>query len=172
MNQKIISLIFFGILFFSCNNHSDRKRVKIKDLSIGDKIDENDFIFRNHMDSAILVSKSKSDIRLSILTWFDVIVGITYSPLTKNEFDSLKNVFNTILDTKPEIRKGITKSGIKILGYEYLWYDSITGDEITMGYYKVNPDSLNAGLMISNDRFTKKIIPENKDTLIIEEYNE
>jgi hypothetical protein len=66
---------------------------------------------------------------------------------------------------QPEIRQGTTKEGIKILGQESYWFDSLNGDEIIIGYQEIKPDSVSCGLIIENKKFCDKILPKVDDKI-------
>ena len=165
MRAKLFCLLTVVVLTVSCARRVDNDRIKIANYSIGDKIDKNDFDYENHMDSAVLVGDCVSDKRLTVFTWNDTIVSLFYTLLTKTEFDSISKLISSKLKLQPEIRQGTTKEGIKILEQESYWLDSLNGDEITIGYREIKPDSVSCGLIIENKRFCDKILPKVDDKI-------
>ena len=169
MRAKLFCLWAAAILTVSCVGQADIDRIKIADYSIGDRIDRNDFEYEHQMDSAVVVGNCIPNKRLTVFTWNDTIVSLFYTQLTKTEFDSISKLISSKLKLQPEIKLGTTKEEIKILGQEYYWFDSLNGDEITIGYQEIKPDSVSCGLIIENKRFCDKILPKVDDRIEISE---
>ncbi|MFA5330266.1 MAG: hypothetical protein WC384_20905 [Prolixibacteraceae bacterium] len=139
------------------------ERVNIYNYSIGDKIQPENFFYKNYMDSAVLTGTFRNDTNLSVSTWFDTIVGIGYSIDTRDEFDSISFSIGTKLKKEPKIMDSLTSSGLIISGKEFSWHDSLTGDDISLFFYTDSIGNYRKGeLIISNDKIIKEMIPNEK----------
>jgi hypothetical protein len=127
-----IQILLVLLVLISCDNEvSDRIHIKGYGLADSLTIDfkQIDKYIDRPFGRAILID----DPRLEVSTIDKFIYSIHYSPLTDTEYKFIREQIIRLLNHEPIHNKGITQSGIKIIGDELFWSDSISGDEISIG---------------------------------------
>ncbi len=127
-----IQILLFLLVLISCKNEVG-DRIQINGYGITDSLTKDFKQIDKYLDRpfgrAILIN----DPRFEVSTIDKFIYSIHYSPLTDSEFKKIREQIIRLLNREPIHNKEITHSGIKIIGDELFWRDSISGDEISIG---------------------------------------
>ena len=127
-----IHILFILITLFSCSN-SNYNRFDLKGYSTSDSL-TNDFEqIDKYIDKPFGRAIYIADPRFEVSTINNIIYNIRFSPLTDKEFKLISKKIMKILNHEPTHNKGVTQSGIKIIGDELFWFDSISGDKFSIG---------------------------------------
>ena len=155
MKTKSLIIIFYVILCSCSSNFSDT-RIKISGYSIGDSIySEIDTI--KLLDKPFIRAADSKEKRLELFLINNYIINISYRNLTMNEIEYYKNFITKKLGKNPKYSKNITASGITFYGEEYYWYDSISGDDISI-WISNNQDNNPQGIIyIENEKISTEL---------------
>lgn len=125
-------ILLILIVLISCNNEvSDR--IQINGYGTTDSLTIDFKRIDKYIDRPFGRALLVEDQRFEVSTIDKFIISIHYSPLTDSEHKLIREQIIRLLNSEPIHNKGITHSGIKIIGDELFWRDSISGDEISIG---------------------------------------
>jgi hypothetical protein len=130
--RELLGIFLFVIVFSSCNSRIVDQDLNVFGYKLGDSISSDFRIiesFGEYYNHYEMINES----RFMASTIRNRIDGIYLSKLTYSEFQDIKNVIEEKLGFEPIHNKGETHTGLKIIGEEYYWNDSITEMEYSIG---------------------------------------
>lgn len=129
---KTIKISLLIVFIVSCKQYDD-SRLNIYGYAISDSL-SNDFAL---IDTGSFHSSARAqyidDSRYEVATINNIIYSMTFSSVSKDEYLSIKKRIAELIASPPIHSRGITRSGVKIVGDELFWFDSVSADEIVIG---------------------------------------
>lgn len=131
-NEKMTKyLSIFFIVLLACNSEPEQNGFDLFGYTIGDTIDEGISIVNVdsewHSDGLI-----KEDPRSEVRLFNNHIEWILVKSLSDMEFDSLRLRIADIYSIEPKHSKDTVHSFLPFYGEEFRWYDTISGDKISL----------------------------------------
>ena len=143
------------IILASCNSEPKLERYNVMGYSIGDTIDDGISIDEEYNEwlSYGIINEHE---RAKVWLFNKHIDRIVISSLSQREFDSLMLRISEIYELDPRYYKDTLSSGLIMKAEEYYWYDSVSGDDISIlrDTYD-NPDSTSS-LWFENERISSE----------------
>lgn len=127
-----IQILLILLVLISCKNEVG-ERIQIKGYGITDSLTIDFEKIDKYLDRPFGRAVLIDDPRFEVSTIDKFIYSIHYSPLSDSEYKKIREQIIRLLNHEPIHNKEITHSGIKIIGDELFWRDSISGDEISIG---------------------------------------